>query len=101
MLKSQSGFVWESAFCVLALRVVGRQPNQVREFRAGAAHFETTSRSGSKHHTVTCGRGTPLALSLSGANHHDPLELLPLVDAILPVKGKRRRSRRRPEPAGS
>ena len=24
-------------------------------------------RSGSKHHTITCGRGTPLALSLTGA----------------------------------
>ena len=54
------------------------------------------ARSGSKHHTLTCGRGTPLALSLSGGNHNDILELLPLVDAIPPVRGKRGRPRRRP-----
>jgi len=33
---------------------------------------------------------------LSGANHNDILELLPLVDAIPPVRGKRGRPRRRP-----
>jgi transposase len=46
---------------------------------------------------VTCGRGTPLALSVSGGNHNDILELLPLVDAIPPVRGKRGRPRRRPK----
>jgi transposase len=45
---------------------------------------------------LTCGRGTPLALSLSAGNHNDILELLPLVDAIAPVRGKRGRPRRRP-----
>lgn len=45
---------------------------------------------------LTCGRGTPLALSLSAGNHNDILELLPLVDAIPPVRGKRGRPRRRP-----
>jgi transposase len=34
---------------------------------------------------------------LSGANHNDILELLPLVDAIPPVRGKRGRPRRRPK----
>src|SRR5262245_26762623 len=53
-------------------------------------------RSGSKHHTVTCGRGTPLALSVSAANRNDISELLPLIDAIPPVRGKRGRPRRRP-----
>jgi transposase len=38
----------------------------------------------------------PLALSLSGGNHNDVLELVPLVDAIPPVRGKRGRPRRRP-----
>jgi hypothetical protein len=33
---------------------------------------------------------------LSGGNHNDVLELLPLVDAIPPVPGKRGRPRRRP-----
>lgn len=33
---------------------------------------------------------------MSGGNHNDVLELLPLVDAIPPVHGKRGRPRRRP-----
>ena len=34
---------------------------------------------------------------MSGANRNDVLELLPLLDAIPPVRGKRGRPRRRPE----
>jgi hypothetical protein len=45
--------------------------------------------SGSKHQTVTCGRGTPLALSVSGANRNDILELLPLLDGVPPVRASR------------
>jgi transposase len=33
---------------------------------------------------------------LSGGNHNDILEMVPLVDAIPPVRGKRGRPRRRP-----
>ena len=33
---------------------------------------------------------------MSGGNHNDILELLPLLDAIPPVRGKRGRPRRRP-----
>jgi transposase len=54
------------------------------------------ARSGSKHHTLTCGRGTPLALSLTAGNQNDIRQLLPLVDQIPPVRGKRGRPRRRP-----
>ena len=46
---------------------------------------------------MTCGRGTPLALSLTGGNRHDITQLLPLVDAVPPVRGKRGRPRRRPK----
>ena len=54
------------------------------------------SRSGSKHHLIACGRGTPLAASLSGGNLNDITQMLPLVDAIPPVRGRRGRPRRRP-----
>ena len=54
------------------------------------------SRSGSKHHLIACGRGSPLAVSLTGGNHNDITQMLPLVDAIPPVRGKRGRPRRRP-----
>jgi len=38
-----------------------------------------------------------LAASVTGANRHDVTELLPLVDAVGPVGGKRGRPRRRPK----
>src|SRR5439155_13435611 len=54
------------------------------------------ARSGSKHHLIACGRGTPLAVSLTSGNRNDISEMIPLVDAIPPVRGRRGRPRRRP-----
>jgi transposase len=51
---------------------------------------------GSKHHVLTDARGTPLAATLSGANQHDVTQLLPLVDAVPPVRGRMGRPLRRP-----
>lgn len=51
---------------------------------------------GTKHHIVTDGQGIPLAYSLTGANRHDVTQLIPLVDAIPPVRGKQGRPKRRP-----
>ena len=46
---------------------------------------------------MVCGRGTPLAVSLTAANANDITQLLPLVDAVPPVRGRRGRPRRRPK----
>jgi len=54
------------------------------------------ARRGSKHHLIACGRGTRLAASLTGGNRNDITQMLPLVDAIPPVRGRRGRPRRRP-----
>ena len=51
---------------------------------------------GSKHHVLTDARGIPLAMTLTGANRHDVTQLLPVVDAVPPVRGRRGRPRRRP-----
>ena len=51
---------------------------------------------GSKHHVVVDGRGVPLAVILTQANRHDVTQLLPLIDAIPPLKGRRGAPRRRP-----
>ena len=51
---------------------------------------------GSKHHVITDARGIPLAVILTGANRHDVTQLLPLVEAIPPIRGQRGRPRRRP-----
>lgn len=52
---------------------------------------------GSKHHIITEAQGIPLAAILTGANAHDVTQLLPLVEAIPAVRGKRGRPRRRPD----
>ena len=43
------------------------------------------------------GGGIPLATILTGGNRHDVTQLVPLVDAIPPVRGKAGPPRRRPE----
>jgi transposase len=45
-------------------------------------------KKGSKHHVVVDAAGTPLAAEVTAANVHDVTRLIPLVDAIPPVKGK-------------
>jgi transposase len=53
-------------------------------------------KSGTKHHVITDGQGIPLAVTITGANRHDVTQLIPLVDAIPPIRGKRGRPRRKP-----
>ena len=46
-------------------------------------------KAGSKHHVITDAQGIPLACTVTGAYAHDVTQLLPLVDAIPPIAGKR------------
>lgn len=46
-------------------------------------------RAGSKHHLLTDGAGLPLAITLTGGNRHDVTQLLPLIDAVPVIRGKR------------
>ena len=52
---------------------------------------------GSKHHLITCGRGSPLAVQTSAANVNDVTRLVAVVDAVPPVRGRPGRPRRRPK----
>ncbi|WP_224756504.1 IS5 family transposase [Streptomyces sp. col6] len=54
-------------------------------------------RAGSKHHLITDGHGTPLAVLLTGGNRNDVTQLLPLLDAIPPVRGRVGRPGRKPD----
>lgn len=56
-------------------------------------------KKGSKHHLATDAKGVPLATKLTGANRHDVTQLIPLIDAIPAVRGRRGRPRRRPKRA--
>ncbi|MFJ8605270.1 IS5 family transposase [Streptomyces shenzhenensis] len=55
------------------------------------------ARTGSKHHLITEAHGIPLAASLTGGNRNDVTQLMPLVQAVPAVRGRRGRPRRRPD----
>jgi transposase len=52
---------------------------------------------GSKHHVITDAEGTPLAAILTSANTNDVTQLLPLVEAIPQVRGKRGHPKHKPD----
>lgn len=54
-------------------------------------------RTGGKHHLITDATGIPLAATLTGGNRNDVTQLIPLLQAVPPVRGKRGRPRRRPD----
>ena len=45
---------------------------------------------------ITDGGGIPLAVTLTGGHRNDITQLIPLIDAIPPVRGRRGRPRQRP-----
>lgn len=53
-------------------------------------------RPGSKHHLIVDANGIPLQVTVTGGNRNDVTQLLPLVDAIPPIRGLRGRPRRKP-----
>jgi transposase len=46
---------------------------------------------------IADGNGIPLAVSLTGGNRNDVTQLMPLLHAIPPVRGRRGRPRQRPK----
>ncbi|MCD9904397.1 IS5 family transposase [Streptomyces sp. MT29] len=54
-------------------------------------------KTGSKHHLICDGRGTPLKVINTAANVNDVTQTLALVDGIPPVAGRPGRPRRRPD----
>lgn len=46
---------------------------------------------------ITDAGGIPLAVTLTGGNRNDVTQLIPLLQAVPPVRGKRGRPRRRPD----
>jgi hypothetical protein len=45
-------------------------------------------RTGSKHHLITDATGIPLAATLTGGNRNDVTQLIPLLQAVPPVRGQ-------------
>jgi transposase len=55
------------------------------------------ARTGSKHHLIVDRHGVPLAATLTSGHRNDVTQLLPLVDGIGAIAGKRGRPRQRPD----
>jgi transposase len=55
------------------------------------------ARTGSKHHLIVDRHGIPLAATLTGGHRNDVTQLLPLIDGIGAIAGKRGRPRQRPD----
>lgn len=53
-------------------------------------------RPGVKHHVITEANGIPLRVVATGGNRHDVTQLVPLVEAIPPVRGTRGHPRHKP-----
>ncbi|MCG8920355.1 IS5 family transposase [Actinokineospora sp. PR83] len=51
---------------------------------------------GSKHHLITDAHGTPLAVTLTGGNRNDVTQLIPLIDAIPPIRSVVGKPKQRP-----
>ena len=104
----QEAGVWEKIRCVLLQRLEDAEQidwsravvdsTSVRAVFGAQTGPNPTDRrkSGSKHHVLTDANGIPLATTLTGANAHDVTQLIPLVDAIPKIRGKRGK-RRRPQ----
>ncbi|MFK4189197.1 IS5 family transposase [Streptomyces sparsogenes] len=74
--------------------------SHIRAFKGGARTGRSPvdrGRTGSKHHLITDATGIPLAATLTGGNRNDVTQLIPLLQAVPPVRGKRGRPRRRPD----
>ncbi|GAA2419475.1 hypothetical protein GCM10010421_00430 [Streptomyces glaucus] len=51
----------------------------------------------SKHHLITDATGIPLAVTLTGGNRNNVTQLIPLLQTVPPMQGRRGRPRRRPD----
>ncbi|MGH3467997.1 MAG: IS5 family transposase [Thermocrispum sp.] len=73
--------------------------SHIRAFKGGSKTGRSPvdrGRTGSKHHLITDATGIALAITLTGGNRNDVTQLIPLLQAVPPVRGKRGRPRRRP-----
>ncbi|NEA58261.1 transposase [Streptomyces sp. SID13666] len=72
------------------------RPRQKRGDATGPSPVDRR-KTGSKHHLICDGKGTPLHVITTAANVNDITQTLALVDGIPPVAGRPGRPRRRPE----
>jgi transposase len=72
--------------------------SHIRALRGGSLTGRSPvdrARTGPKHHLIVDSHGVPLAATLTGGHRNDVTQLLPLIDRIGAVAGKRGRPRQR------
>ena len=91
----QAARIWPARFLICGCRFI------VRASRWGGPKTGPNptdrARPGSKHHVLVDANGVPVSVIVTGANRNDVTQLLPLVDAIPPIRGTRGRPLRKPK----
>ncbi|MFG2125347.1 IS5 family transposase [Streptomyces sp. NPDC048710] len=73
--------------------------SHVRAMKGGPATGRSPvdrGKTGSKHHVIVEAHGIPLAVALTGGNRNDVTQLIPLIQAVPPIRGRSGRPLRRP-----
>jgi Transposase DDE domain len=73
--------------------------SHIRAMKGGAATGPSPverDKTGSKHNIIVEARGIPLATITTGGNRNDMTQLIPLIEAVPPIRGKRGQLLRRP-----
>jgi transposase len=101
----QAADVWDRLHALLLAesRAAGRlelaraiaDSSHVRDLKGGPQRGPASGpspvdrgRAGSKHHVLTDAGGIPLPITLTGCNRNDVTQLLSLLDAIPPIRGR-------------
>jgi transposase len=74
--------------------------SHVRAMKGGPATGPSPvdrGKTGSKHHLIVEAHGIPLAAITTGGNRNDVTQLIPLIEAVPPIRGKRGQPLRRPK----
>ncbi|MFE5515067.1 IS5 family transposase [Streptomyces sp. NPDC056529] len=85
---------------VLDLSQASVDSSHLRAMKGGAATGPSPvdrGKTGSKHHVIVDAHGIPLAVTLTGGNRNDVTQLIPLIRAVPPIRGKRGQPLRRPK----
>ncbi|MFD9444490.1 transposase [Streptomyces sp. NPDC060006] len=73
------------------------QPRRISEGRTAADHALPTPRSVTGQALIVEAHGIPLAAITTGGNRNDVTQLIPLIQAVPPIRGKRGQPLRRPK----
>ncbi|GAA2276271.1 IS5 family transposase [Streptomyces hawaiiensis] len=85
---------------ILDLSRASVDSSRLRAMKGGAATGPSPvdrGKTSSKHHVIVEAHGIPLAATLTGGNRNDVTQLIPLIRAVPPIRGKRGQLLRRPK----